>query len=31
VIFGYAIVWGIVVMTGVLIAAKRLNRRSARD
>ena len=31
VMFGYAIVWGIVVMAGVLIAAKRLNRRSARD
>lgn len=30
VMFGLAIVWGIVVMAGVLVAARRLNRRSAR-
>lgn len=30
VVFGLAIVWGVVVMVGVLIAARRLNRRSAR-
>ena len=30
VMFGFAIVWGVVVMGGVLIAARRLNRRSAR-
>ena len=29
VMFGFAIVWGVVVMAGVLIAARRLNRRSA--
>ena len=29
VMFGFAIVWGVVVMAGVLIAARRLNR-SAR-
>lgn len=30
VMFGFAIVWGLVVMAGVLVAARRLNRRSAR-
>jgi hypothetical protein len=30
VMFGVAIIWGVVVMTGVLIAARRLNRPSAR-
>ena len=30
VMFGFAIVWGIVVMAGVLVAARRLNRPSAR-
>jgi hypothetical protein len=30
VMFGLAIVWGVVVMAGVLVAARRLNRRSAR-
>ena len=29
VMFGFAIVWGIVVLTGVLITARRLNRPSA--
>jgi len=29
VMFGFAIVWGVVVMAGVLIAARRLDRRSA--
>ena len=28
--FGFAIVWGIVVLAGVLITARRLNRPSAR-
>jgi hypothetical protein len=26
----FAVVWGVIVMAGVLIAARRLNRRSAR-
>ena len=30
VMFGFAIVWAVVVMTGVLVAARRLNRPSAR-
>ena len=30
VMFGFAIVWGIVVLAGVLITARRLNRPSAR-
>ena len=30
VMFGFAIVWGVVVMAGVLVAARRLNRPSAR-
>ena len=30
VMFGFAIVWAIVVMAGVLLAARRLNRPSAR-
>jgi hypothetical protein len=30
VMFGFAIVWGIVVLAGVLLAARRLNRPSAR-
>ena len=30
VVFGLAIVWGVVVLVGMLIAARRLNRRSAR-
>lgn len=30
VMFGLAIVWGIIVMAGVLVAARRINRRSAR-
>lgn len=29
VMFGLAIVWGIVVMAGVLVAARRITRRSA--
>ena len=31
VMFGLAIVWAVVVMAGVLIAARRLHRRSARQ
>jgi hypothetical protein len=30
VMFGFAIVWGLVVLAGVLLAARRLNRPSAR-
>jgi len=30
VMFGSAIVWGIVVIAGILIAARRLHRRSAK-
>jgi len=30
VMFGFAIVWGIVVLAGVLLVARRLNRPSAR-
>ena len=30
VMFGYAIIWGIVVLAGVLLAARRLNRPSTR-
>jgi hypothetical protein len=30
VMFGVAIIWGVVVMSGVLVAARRLNRPSAR-
>ena len=30
VMFGLAIVWGVVVLAGVLVAARRLNRGSAR-
>lgn len=30
VMFGFAIVWGIVVLAGVLITARRLNRPSTR-
>ena len=30
VMFGFAIVWGIVVIAGILIAARRLHRHSAK-
>jgi len=30
VMFGFAIVWGIVVMAGILIAARYLHRRSEK-